>query len=133
MVTFIGFPTYAFPEIYTVSFLDGFISDYTADLLDLVPDGSTPKPPNLLPSWIKGGVNATLILHDMAKPSHRTLQPSSGVDWKFYTGYQTSLNGILLANLMAIGQACLDSGQLFQGHSKFPNFYGSRHQRLPQD
>jgi hypothetical protein len=99
----------------------------------LVPDGSTPKPPNLLPSWIKGGVNATLILHDMAKPRHGTLHPSSGDDWNFYPGKQTSSNGILLANLTANCQALLDSGQLYRGHAKFQNVYDARSQGSLQD
>ncbi len=28
----------------------------------------------LLPDWVKGGVNATLFLHNMSKPRHGKLQ-----------------------------------------------------------
>ncbi len=58
LATIIGIPTYQSPNIYTVSSRDGSILEYTEDLLSLAPDKISPES-TLLPSWIKGGANAT--------------------------------------------------------------------------
>jgi hypothetical protein len=63
----IGIPTYQSPDIYTAAFRDGSVSEYTKDLLSLAPE-TTMHSPSLLPSWIKGGANATLFLENMSKP-----------------------------------------------------------------
>ena len=52
--TIIGLPSYDAPNVYTVSFRDGSVSEYTDNLLSLVPDHNLPTQPSLLPSWIQG-------------------------------------------------------------------------------
>lgn len=69
VATVIGLPTYLTPNIYTVRFNDGSISEYTENLLSLAPESSTVTSP-LLPSWVKGGANATLSFETMPKPHH---------------------------------------------------------------
>jgi hypothetical protein len=64
----IGIPNYNTPDVYTVVFPDGTISEYTSDILSAAPPESSKLTKSLLPSWIKGGANATLFLNDMAKP-----------------------------------------------------------------
>jgi hypothetical protein len=66
-----------------------------------------------LPSWIKGGANATLFLSTMSKPSHGVLQQSNEGDWLFYPGKSTT-NGILLSDLSANFRMLSDTGQLFR-------------------
>ena len=120
-------PTYSSPNIYTVTFKDGTIAEYTDDLLSVA--HVTPSPTkSLLPSWIKGGSNATLFLHNMPKPRHGTLQLNENQEWIFYPGKQTSTNGIPLPDLVANCQKLLDMGQLFRGHTKFRNVYDTRNQ-----
>jgi hypothetical protein len=122
--TVIGIPTYSAPNIYTVAFKDGSISEYTTDLLSAVDVSSSPS---LLPPWIKDGANATLFLHSMSKPRHGKLQLSTSDDeWYFYPGRST--DGILLSDLSANYQNFLDTGQLFKGHAKFKNVYDTRTQ-----
>ena len=53
--TIIGIPTYESPNIYTVAFKDGSLSEYTEDLLSLAPVPLSSPEVNLLPSWLKGG------------------------------------------------------------------------------
>lgn len=74
VATVVGIPTYDNPHIYTVTFNNGFISEYMDDILSAVPETSFSSFKSILPSWIKGGANATLFLHDMSKPRHGTLQ-----------------------------------------------------------
>ncbi len=52
--TVIGIPIYDMPNIYTVAFQDGSISEYTEDLLSIASISSPISKPSLLPSWIKG-------------------------------------------------------------------------------
>jgi len=53
-------PTYERPDIYTVSFSDGSIAEYSesSNLLEAAPSTS-PISPALLPHWIQNGVNTT--------------------------------------------------------------------------
>jgi len=119
----IGIPTYTTPNIYTVAFKDGSISEYTGNFLSVAP---TCVPPlSLLPSWIQGGANAMLFLQSMSKPSHGVLHQSNEGDWFFYPGKSTT-NDILLSDLSANYQTLADTGQLFQGHKKFKNVYDTR-------
>jgi hypothetical protein len=59
IATIIGIPTYNTPDVYTVSFKDGSISDYTSDMLSLAPSPLSVPPNTMLPTWIKG----VLMLH----------------------------------------------------------------------
>jgi len=122
----IGIPTYQTPDIYTVVFKDGSISEYTENLLSAAPSNHCTSKPSLLPFWVKGGANATLFKHDMAKPRIGTLQQDSRGNWHFYTGKST--HGILLPDLSANIQSLLDTGQLFRGHTKFKTVYDTRTQ-----
>ncbi len=117
----IGIPSYQAPNIYTVAFRDGSVAEYTEDLLSLAPDHMIVS--TILPSWIKGGANATLFLESMPKPKHGVLQQQSG-DWLFFPG--KSLDGIVLEDFQANCQSLLDTGQLFKGHAKFKNVYDTR-------
>jgi hypothetical protein len=121
----IGIPTYDHPNIYTIAFRDGSISEYTDDLLSPVLDTTQLTPTSLLPKWITGGINVTLFLHNMLKLKHGTLQLSSEGQWYFYPGKQLDKNGIHLSNFEATCQDLLDTGQLFKGHSKFKNVYAT--------
>jgi hypothetical protein len=121
----IGILTYKSPEIYTVVFSDGSISEYSTDVLSSADSPSSPLKPTLLPKWIKGGANATLFLENMAKPRHGTLNQVDD-NWFFYPG--KSKDGILLPDLQAICQQLLESGKLFRGHSKFKNVCDARNQ-----
>ena len=47
--TIIGLPSYDAPNVYTVSFCDGSVSEYTDNLLSLVPDHNLPTQSSLLP------------------------------------------------------------------------------------
>jgi hypothetical protein len=101
----IGIPTYKTPNVYTVTFKDGSIAEYTDDLFT-ADNSSISTEKSLLPHWIKGGTNATLFLHDMPKPCHGTLQCTSNNCWIFYPRKQnprkqTDTNGILLKDLAA--------------------------------
>ena len=82
----IGIPTYQTPDIYTVVFKDGLISEYTEDLLSAAPRQMSSYKSTLLPSWVKGGANTTLFLHDMSKPKHGTLQLGQDDNWYFHAG-----------------------------------------------
>ncbi len=124
LATVIGLPTYEHPDIYTVSFKDGSISEYTENLLSLAPE-TIPVTSSLLPSWVKGGANATLFLETMSKPRHGVLQFSSD-NWYFYPGKSTE--GILLPDFTRHCQSLLDTGQFFRGHAKFRNVYDARAQ-----
>jgi hypothetical protein len=122
----IGIPTYDTPNIYTVCYKDGSIAEYLDDQLSAVNSTVSTKP-TLLPTWIKGGCNATLFLADMPKPRHGKFQKSSDNCWHFFPGKGTS-DSIPLTDLEATCQTLLDSGQLFRGHTKFRNVYDTRNQ-----
>ena len=109
MAKIIGLPSYHKPDVYTVVYPDGSISEYTDDLLTAVPEILTPSSSSLLPNWIKGGVNATLFLNSMSKPRHGVLKLSTQDEWSFYPGKSTS--GILLPDFSATCQKLLDTGQ----------------------
>jgi hypothetical protein len=64
------------PDIYTVALKDGSIGEYTSDIFSVVPLNSSSSNASLLPSWTKGGANATLFLTHMGKPKHGTLDIS---------------------------------------------------------
>jgi hypothetical protein len=68
VATIIGIPTYQTPNIYTAVFKDGSISEYTEEVLSAAMDIPLSVPKSLLPHWIKGGANATLLLQTMSKP-----------------------------------------------------------------
>jgi hypothetical protein len=122
--TIIGIPSYQSPNIYTVSFRDGSISEYSEDLLSLAPE-SMELPPKILPHWIKNDANATLFLESMSRPRHGVLRFQTE-NWYFFPGKSTE--GILLSDLQANCQELLDTGQLFRGHAKFKNVYDARSQ-----
>ncbi len=124
IATVIGIPTYHSPDIYTVVFKDGSLSDYTEDLISLAPESVSFCSPSTLPSWMKGGAKATLFLDTMSKPRHGTLNQSPDHSWLFYPGKLT--DGILLEDFVANCQHLLDSGQIFRGHAKFKHIYATR-------
>ncbi len=127
----IGIPTYQTPDIYTVVFKYGSISEYTEDLLSAAPRQMSSYKSTLLPSWVKGGANTTLFLHDMSKPKHGTLQLGQDDNWYFHAGKSTQ--GTLLPDLSANIQSLLDTGQIFRGHTKFKTVYDIRTQLGLQD
>jgi hypothetical protein len=131
LATIIGIPTYQTPDIYTVAFKDGSLSEYSEDLLSLAPVPSSSQTISLLPPWLKGGTKATLFLHDMTKPRHGTLQLLSDNIWTFYPGKSTT--GIPLPDLQANCQHLLDTGQLFRSHAKFKNVYAAISQESLRD
>jgi hypothetical protein len=120
----VGIPKYTTPNLYTVVFKDGSISEYTDDLLSTALDSSLIPSQSLLPSWIKGGANATLFLHDMSKPRHGKLQSLDGNIWYFFPG--KSKEGIVLKDLLANCRDLLDTGQL-------TNVYNARSQYSLRD
>ncbi len=122
----IGIPTYQTPDVYTVVFKDGSISEYTEDLLSAAPNPVCSNTSSLLPSWVKGGANTTLFLNDMSKPRHGTLQLGQDNNWYFCAGKSTQ--GTLLPDLSANIQSLLDTGQIFRGHTKFKTVYDTRTQ-----
>jgi len=124
--TAIGIPTYTSPDIYTVTFKDGSISEYTVDLLSEAPSGLSKQTSTLLPSWIQGGALATLFLNSMPKPRHGKLQLSDTGECHFLPGQSTT--GTPLSDLSANAQHLLDTGQLFRGHTKFKSVYAARTQ-----
>jgi hypothetical protein len=127
----VGIPTYNTPNLYTVGFKDGSISEYTDDLLSAAPDLSSKPISSLLPSWIKGGANATLFLNNMSQPRHGKLQLLDNNIWHFFPG--KSKEGIMLQDLSANCRDLLDTGQLFKGHAKFNNVYNARSQYSLRD
>jgi hypothetical protein len=126
LATVIGIPTYSSPDIYTVVFKDGSISEYSANILSEASTSSSLETPSLLPDWIKGGAPATLFLEQMSKPRHGKLQLGEDSEWYFYPG--KSSVGTILPDLSATLQHLLDTGQLFRGHAKFKNVYDARAQ-----
>jgi hypothetical protein len=53
----IGIPTYDHPDIYTIAFSDGSISEYSdqSRILEALPESQQPSSHPLLPTWIKDG------------------------------------------------------------------------------
>jgi hypothetical protein len=95
----------------------------------LAPVQQSTASPNLLPSWIKDGANATVFLTSMSKPRHGKLRIDANNQWIFTPGNSTDFSqGILLQDLSATFQNLLDTGQLFKGHTKFRRVYNSRAQ-----
>jgi hypothetical protein len=131
MAMVISIPTYQQPDIYTVVFKDGSISEYTADILSLAPEKSPSVNVSLLPSWLKGDTKVTLFLESMSKPKHGTIQLSPDETWLFYPAKSTT--GIQIPDLPANCQHLLDSCQLFRGHAKFKHGYAARTQYSLQD
>jgi hypothetical protein len=131
VATVIGIPTYESPNVYTVAFKDGSISEYTEDLLSCAPVISSSPPVSLLPPWMKGGAKITLVLQNMTKPSHGTVQLTPDNQWIFYPGKSTT--GTILPDLQANCQHLLDTGKLFRGHAKFKNVYASHLQHSLKD
>jgi len=130
----IGLPSYETPDIYTVVFPDGSVSEYTEDMLSLIPSSNPIPSTSHLPNWIKSGVKATLFLSNMAQPKHGTLHYTpNDCTWTFFPGKQVVTNGILLPDLTANCRELLDTGQLFRGHTKFKNVYNARNQVVLQD
>jgi hypothetical protein len=128
----VGLPTYSRPDIYTVYFQDGSLAEYSVndDLLEAssIPTTS-PSTNSLLPYWVKGGSNATLFLHTMTKPCHGKMFQNLDLEWVFCSGVSTDVSkSIPLPDLLSSFQSFLDSGQLFQGHTKFCRVYQTRTQ-----
>jgi hypothetical protein len=72
----VGIPTYQRPDVYTVLFQDGSITEYSAvdNLLEAAPITSDIQEPILFPHWITNDANATLFLESMSKPRHGKLK-----------------------------------------------------------
>jgi hypothetical protein len=132
LATVVGLPTYDRPAVYTVSFADGSLAEYSGDdnILELAPIVSDPSSSiPLLPFWIQGGANTTLFLQNMSKPRHGKLFQNDAQEWIFCPGTSTDLSkGVLLPNLSATCQNLIDTGQLFRGHTKFRRVYQTRNQ-----
>jgi hypothetical protein len=133
----IGLPTYDRPDVFTVLFPDGWISEYadSNNLLEAVPSPSdSEKCASILPHWIKSGANATVFLTTMTKPKHGKLFLDSGDQWVFCAGHTTDISkGIILHDLTTNCQTLLDMGQLFRGHTKFRRVYNTRSQLQLRD
>jgi hypothetical protein len=124
----IGIPTYSNPNVYTVSFRDGSIAEYTEDLLSLVPSSQAPIS-SLLPHWVKDSCNATLFLSTMPKPRHGILHMTPDNQWIFQPGNTVNdHDAIMLSDLEANCQQLLETGQLFRGHAKFKHVFDTRNQ-----
>jgi hypothetical protein len=128
----VGLPSYDRPDVYTVLFPDGSLSEYSDsnNIIEAIPSSpTTSMPPSVLPYWIKSGVNATLFLSSMSKPRHGKLHLNSSNQWIFCPGQCSDLSkGILLDDLSANCQDYLDTGQLFRWHTKFKRVYKTRNQ-----
>jgi hypothetical protein len=68
----IGIPSYNRPDIYTVVFQDGSISEYSDanNILEACPTSNIISPCSTLPTWIQDGANATLFLSDIVMFLH---------------------------------------------------------------
>jgi hypothetical protein len=94
----------------------------------------SPQPDTLLPEWIKGGAPATLFLTDMSKPCLGRLYSDDNGSWYFCFGKSSDITkGIVLPDFHANYRSLLDSGQIFQGHTKFHKVYQGRNQAQLQD
>jgi hypothetical protein len=127
----IGIPSYDRPDIYTVSFQDGTIAEYSGsnDILELAPIQQPVGKSILLPTWIKDHVNATLFLSSMSRPRQGKLRLDSTDNWIFTPGNTIDLaQGIPLKDLSSNAQNLIETGQLFKGHTKFRRVYTARNQ-----
>jgi hypothetical protein len=131
VATVIGLPTYHRPDIYTVSYPDGSITEYSDkdNILEAIPDSVELSSCPILPSWIKGGATATLFLPEMSKPRHGTLLCDSGHTWFFCPGAtKDSSKFIALPALVENCQTLLENANLFRGYAKFKRVYQARSQ-----
>jgi hypothetical protein len=132
VATVVGLPTYDRPDIYTVSFSDGSLAEYSVNdnLIEPAPVSLSPSTePTLLPHWVQGGSNITLFLHNMTKPRHGKMYQDTNQEWFFCPGTSMDLTkGVPLPNLSATCQNILDTGQLFRGHTEFRRVYQTRNQ-----
>jgi hypothetical protein len=125
----IGIPTYDTPNRYIVSFKDGSILEYDANVLSALDESTNTDSVSLLPTWIKPGANATLFLNSMVRPRHGKLQMNDKNEWIFCPGNMHVIEkGFLLPDLTANCHHLLESCQLFKGHAKFRSVYNSRNQ-----
>jgi hypothetical protein len=124
-------PTYSQPDTYVILFRDGTLAEYLASsgILEAV-DSPCPTPIQaILPDWIQEKSSITLFLNDMVKPQHGRLYLNSDNEWVFCSGNRSDTSkGILLPDLSANCHVLLETGQLFQGHAKFPCVYQACHQ-----
>ena len=127
----IGLPSYDRPDIYTVLFADGSISEYSnqANIIEASSVHEQLKQYSLLPSWVQNDTNATLFLSNMTKPHHGKLYLDTTNQWVFCPGNSKDIStGIQLPDLSSTIQTLLDTGQIFRGHTKFKRVYNTRHQ-----
>jgi len=127
----IGLPSYERPDIYTVLFADGSISEYSdqANIIEASSVHEQLKQYSLLPSWVQNDTNATLFLSNMTKPRHGKLYLDTTNQWVFCPGNSKDIStGIQLPDLSSTIQTLLDTGQIFRGHTKFKRVYNTRHQ-----
>jgi len=132
----VGIPSYDRPNVYTVLYPDGSITEYSDDenILTAAPSPQRSSQSYLLPAWIQDSTNATLFLSSMSKPRHGKLRLSTDNIWVFCPGNQSDLShGIPLPNLSADCQHLLDTGQFFRGHCKFRHVYNARAQLQLKD
>jgi hypothetical protein len=87
----IGLPHYDSPDIYTVMFSDGSISEYSNhdNILEACPESCDVQKATLLPHYLQPGANATLFLDTMPRPRHGKLVLSDTNNWSFYPGNST--------------------------------------------
>jgi hypothetical protein len=98
----IGLPSYDRPDIYTVLFADGSISEYSDqnNIMEASSVHENLKQCLLLPSWVQNALNATLFLSSMAKPRHGKLYLDNTNQWIFCPGNSTDISaGIKLPDL----------------------------------
>jgi len=127
----IGIPTYSRPDIYTVSFADGSIAEYSdqSDLLEAIPPTASITTCPILPNWVTSQANATLFLSDMSKPRHGKLHNDDNNQWYFKPGNTSDPSKYIhLADFVSTCQSLLDLAQLFKGHTKFARVYQARNQ-----
>ena len=131
MAKVIGLPSYDRPDIYTVLFADGSISEYSdqSNILEASCIHENLKQVSLLPSWVQHEANATLFLLNMTKPRHGKLYLDDNNQWVFCPGNSKDVSaGTPFPDLSSTIQTLLDTGQIFRGHSKFKRVYSTRHQ-----
>lgn len=122
-------PTYDYPDVYTVLFPDGSISEYKNhdNLLGACPVSCCEQKQGLLPHWIQTGANATLFLDTMPRPRHGKLILYNDENWTFHLNNSTDPSlSIKWPDLTANAQDLLDKGQLFHDHAKFQRVYATR-------
>jgi len=109
----VGIPSYDRPDIYTVLYPDGSLSEYSDQdsILELAPNTATSVSPSLLPSWVQDSANATLFLSTMIEPRHGKLRQDSSQNWIFCPGNLVDITqGIPLLDLPANFQTLSDTG-----------------------